>query len=153
MNNDGKVFYVNGKVGVNVLKCLITAISVAIAMPGLWEKDYRVVTLTLLVFYLSKIVEAVDGLESDGFPHERLVRILQCIIGIAAIAACFYYLAVSVSEIGVTIITDNPNIKIIYSAGLVSAAAAFFAIDLLICGISFFKKYRTVKAINKIINR
>lgn len=143
----------NGKVGVNVLKCLITAISVAIAIPGLWEKDYRVVTLTLLVFYLSKIIEAVDGIESDDFPHERIVRIIQCTIGVAAVAACFYYLAASVSETGVTIITENSYIKKFYATGLVFAAASFFAIDMIICGISFFKKYHTIKAINKIINK
>ena len=143
----------NGKVGVNVLKCLITAISVAIAMPGLWEDDYRVVTLTLVVFYLSKIIEAVDGIDSDDFPHERVVRIIQCIIGVAAVAACFYYLAVSVNDIGATIITENPIISIFYSAGLVFAAASFFAIDVLICGISFYKEYRKVKATITIVNK
>lgn len=143
----------NGKVGVNVLKCLITAISVAIAMPGLWEEDYRVVTLTLLVFYLSKIIEAVDGIGTDDFPHERIVRIIQSFIGVASVAACFYYLAVSVSDTGATIITENPIISVFYSAWLVFAAASFFAIDLLICGISFYKNYRTVKATIEIVNK
>lgn len=123
-----------------VFKLLITVLTLAVSLPGIVENDYKSATLSLVVFFLSRIVGNYD----EGkflFPGVQIVIMAERLFAVIGSGICFYYLAS---------ISLYPNMPLVFTEGvyasvLVVISAVYVVIDLALFFIDNYKKYTTYK--------
>lgn len=144
----------SSELGNSILKLLVTSLSLAIAVPGFWDEDYKIVTLTLAVFFLSRIIGVVQETNSSLFPKAMLVKFMEAISGIAGSAFCFYYFAIAFSNN--TFRKDSLRIYPLFSKNafpmiLLILSAVYILTDFTFCGVAIYKKYTTHKEVMRIL--
>ncbi len=154
------IFYRNHEkkmdnLGSSILKLLITILSLAIVQPGFWEDDYRVVTLTLALFFLSRIVDTIQQIGKGWYHFFAFVKTLEIVSGIFGAGLCFYYIAV-IFSIGTERIDGIMRYPFITYRGfpviLMGLSAVFVCCDILQCGMAAYKKWMTHNEVMKVVN-
>jgi len=104
-------------------------------------------SLSLVVFFLSRIVGAFEN-AGELFPHIYFVKICEQLTGVFGAGICFFYLAnVSLYSTNKLLIPEKS-----YSILLVILSSIYVAIDLLVFGISCYKKHYTNKCVRRFVN-
>lgn len=138
---------------VAVLNLLVTAISIGVALPGFYEEDFRIMTLTFLVLFMSKLVSSINGYDKEMNSCFKVLILVECFVDVIAIAFCFHYLFVILNIDVKTIPVDSYSVFsgkfYFYLIIVVSAVHVLF--DLFRCGILFLKSYRTNRIILNLI--
>ena len=134
---------------VNILNLLVTSISISVALPGINEKDLRLMTLTFLVLFMSKFVNSLNSYDKELKLIYRFPVLIESIIDVIAVSFCFHYLFVvlSTSDSSISVVDYSLFSDKFYLYMIIVVSAIHVLIDLLKCMVSFAKGYRTNKMV------
>lgn len=145
----------NNNIFVSVFKFLFTALSLAIILPGAFESDYRILTLSFAVFVFGKITDNIIEIQSKK-SFEFFINLFECILGILAVFLCFFYLAaflnVSLSSQNISALSNYPVIgSCIYPIIIKIIIGIYIFFDLVLL-LSFIHKMQLTKEqVSKVI--
>ena len=119
-----------------VMSFFATAISIAIAIPGIFlDSSIKVSVISLLVLFLCKLVENVgtfDGRMMSG--TDIILRAIECIMDIVGTTGCLLYLLSSF---------DQEGWLVAFRYLFVIPSACHLCFELFRCIVSVINRYRT----------
>lgn len=147
----------NNNIFVSVFKFLFTVLSLVIILPGVFENDYRILTLSFAVFILCKLVDNIY--EIVCAKHIIFfINLIQFLLGIISVAICFFYIAVIFSINGID--KDVQNIDkypLIGSSDypyiFILLTGVYVMSDLFLLIKDFYLNLKTKQSVCKIINK
>jgi len=106
----------------SALKMLLSVISLVIIFPVANKTSDIALCITICVFMLGKLLDFINKVTQRQLFLLYVVYIMGVLIGIAAVAMCFY---------GFSAITEGMEISLAFNATLVCLAATYSFIDLI----------------------